>query len=272
MGPYRQGGAVTASTHVAGVRIDSVDLKSAAAMIESAVTTRAPMQVATVNLDFLVRAQTSAALRQALARSELNVADGMPLVWLARLAGRELPGRTAGSDLVPAAMALLAARGARVFLLGGERAVALEAGRRLVEAYPGLVIAGVCEPPRAAIDRMPNRSMVRLVQQAHPDVLLVAFGNPKQELWIARHREALGVSVVIGVGCTLDLIAGRTARAPRWMQATGLEWMFRLGQEPSRLFARYATDALWLARFAARATRERFAQARPGRTVRSAGP
>ena len=107
------------STRVAGVRIDAVDLESAAALIEAAVTTRATMQIATVNLDFLVRAQRSHELRRVLNGSELNVADGMPLVWLSRLSGRPLPGRTAGSDLVPLALSRLAARGARVFLLGG---------------------------------------------------------------------------------------------------------------------------------------------------------
>jgi N-acetylglucosaminyldiphosphoundecaprenol N-acetyl-beta-D-mannosaminyltransferase len=252
---------VIGSGQIAGVRIDSVDLASAVALIESAVGDRSPIQIATVNLDFLVRAQRSAELRRVLASTELNVADGMPLVWLSKLAGRRLPGRTAGSDLVPLAMSRLAARGARVFLLGGERAVALEAGKRLVEAYPGLVIAGHCEPPRVAIERMPNRSIVRLIQQARPDVLLVAFGNPKQELWISRHRQSLGVSVAIGVGCTLDLIAGRSVRAPGWMQQTGLEWLFRLAQEPRRLFMRYVTDSLWLARFAFGAARQRFAHA-----------
>jgi N-acetylglucosaminyldiphosphoundecaprenol N-acetyl-beta-D-mannosaminyltransferase len=248
-----------ASTQVAGVRIDSIDLVSAVDLIESAVTDRSPMQIATVNLDFLVRAQRSVELRQVLDRSDLNVADGMPLVWLSKLAGRPLPGRTAGSDLVPLALSRLAAMGARVFLLGGERAVAMEAGRRLLEAYPGLVIAGHCEPPVAAIERMPNRSIVRLIQAARPDVLLVALGNPKQELWIARHREALGVSVAIGVGCTLDLLAGKSRRAPRWMQQTGLEWLFRLGQEPRRLFGRYVLDSLWLARFAVDVAHERLA-------------
>jgi N-acetylglucosaminyldiphosphoundecaprenol N-acetyl-beta-D-mannosaminyltransferase len=247
------------STQVAGVRIDTVDLKSAVDLIESAVSGRSPIQIATVNLDFLVRAQRSVELRSVLTRSELNVADGMPLVWLSKLAGRPLPGRTAGSDLVPLALSRLAAMGARVFLFGGERAVALEAGRRLVEAYPGLVIAGHCEPPRTAIERMPNRSIVRLIQAARPDVLLVALGNPKQELWIARHRDALGVSVAIGVGCTLDLLAGKSRRAPRWMQTTGLEWLFRLGQEPGRLFSRYVMDSLWLARFAVGAAHQRFA-------------
>jgi N-acetylglucosaminyldiphosphoundecaprenol N-acetyl-beta-D-mannosaminyltransferase len=249
---------VIGSLQVAGVRIDSVDLKSAVDLIETAVSDRAPMQIATVNLDFLVRAQRSDELRRVLNLSELNVADGMPLVWLSKLAGRPLPGRTAGSDLVPMALSRLAAMGARIFLFGGERAVALEAGHRLAAAYPGLVVAGHCEPPLAAIERMPNRSIIRLIQAARPDVLLVALGNPKQELWIARHRQALGVSVAIGVGCTLDLLAGNLQRAPRWMQTSGLEWLFRVAQEPRRLFMRYVMDGLWLARFAVGAACERF--------------
>ncbi|TMC54314.1 MAG: WecB/TagA/CpsF family glycosyltransferase [Chloroflexi bacterium] len=245
---------------VAGVRVDAVDLEGAVARIESAVSDGTLLQIATINLDFLVRAQRSAELRQILNQSELNVADGMPVVWLSNLAGRRLPSRTAGSDLVPMALGRLAARGARVFLLGGEGAVAADAGRRLAEAYPGLVIAGHCEPPRASIDRMPNRSILRLIQQARPDVLLVALGNPKQELWISRHREALGVKVAIGVGCTLDLLAGKSRRAPGWMQRAGLEWLYRLGQEPRRLVGRYVIDTLWLGLFAVGAARQRLAR------------
>lgn len=252
-----------ASAQLAGVRIDSVDLNSAVDLIEAAVRGRSPMQIATVNLDFLVRAQRSLELREVLKLSELNVADGMPIVWLSRLAGRPLPGRTAGSDLIPLALSRIASMGARIFLFGGEHAVAVEAGRRLVQAYPGLVMAGHCEPPRTAIERMPNRSIIQLINAARPDVLLVALGNPKQELWIARNRKALRVSVAIGVGCTLDLLAGRSRRAPRWMQAAGLEWTFRLGQEPRRLFIRYFMDALWLARFAFRAAHQRVAQHGP---------
>lgn len=243
---------MTASTVLAGIRVDSIDLASAVDLIASAVEERSPVQIATVNLDFLVRAQRSDELRTVLNRSELNVADGMPVVWLSRLAGRPLSGRTAGSDLVPLAMSRLAEKGARVFLLGGEDAVAIAAAQRLVDANPGLVIAGHCEPPRGDIDRMPNRSIVQLIRAARPDVLLVALGNPKQELWIARHRDLLDVSVAIGVGCTLDLIAGKSRRAPRWMQKTGLEWLFRVAQEPRRLFARYVRDGIWLTLFATR--------------------
>lgn len=252
-----------ASARLAGIRVDRIDLHGAVSRIESAVVDRSPIQIATVNLDFLVQAQRSYELRTALEGSDLNVADGMPVVWLARLAGQRVPGRTAGSDLVPLALSRLAARGARVFLLGGDRSVALEAGRWLAEAYPGLVVAGHCEPPFAGIDRMPNRSIVNLIRAARPDVLLVALGNPKQELWIARHRNLLGVSVAIGVGCTLDLLARRSRRAPRWMQRTGLEWLFRLAQEPRRLFARYIVDGLWLGRFAIRAAHQRLVQRSP---------
>jgi len=254
---------ISGAQRVAGVRIDPVDLGSAVEMIETAVKERSPMQVATVNLDFLVRAQGSAELMTALGESELNVADGMPVVWLSRLAGRSLPGRTAGSDLVPLALGRLAQTGARVFLLGGEGAVAAEAATRLRSAYPGLVIAGHCEPPRSEIERMPNRSILRLIELARADVLLVALGNPKQDVWIARHRGMIGASVAIGVGCTLDLLAGRVARAPRWMQDVGLEWLFRLVHEPRRLFRRYVLDVAWLARFAAEIARDRWLRAVP---------
>ena len=250
-----------AGGRVAGVRIDAVDLESAMARIETAIGTGSRIQIATVNLDFLVQAQRSAELRSVLNQSDLNIADGMPVVWLSKLAGRDLPGRTAGSDLVPLALSRLAARHARVFLLGGEGAVAIDAARRLEQIYPGLVVAGHCEPPRASIDRMPNRSIIRLIRHSRPDVLLVALGNPKQELWIARHLQQLDVSVAIGVGCTLDIMAGRVRRAPGWMQKVGLEWLFRLMQEPGRLFRRYAIDSLWLARFVWSAARNRQAPA-----------
>ena len=126
----------------------------------------------------------------------------------------------------------------------------------LTKANPGLTVAGIFEPPRADVDQMPNDLIINSINQSNADVLLVAFGNPKQELWIARHRHLLQVPVAIGVGCTLDLIAGRMRRAPLWMQGAGLEWVWRLGQEPRRLFGRYFTDGIWLARLALRVVAE----------------
>jgi N-acetylglucosaminyldiphosphoundecaprenol N-acetyl-beta-D-mannosaminyltransferase len=129
----------------------------------------------------------------------------------------------------------------------------------MVELNPDLVLAGTYEPPRARIEEMDNDEILARIAAAAPDVLLVAFGHPKQERWIDLHRDQLPVSVAIGVGCVLDLTAGRSRRAPGWMQEAGLEWLYRLAQEPNRLFARYVTDAAWLVPLAARAVRTRFA-------------
>jgi N-acetylglucosaminyldiphosphoundecaprenol N-acetyl-beta-D-mannosaminyltransferase len=121
------------------------------------------------------------------------------------------------------------------------------AARRLAREHEGLDIVGWLEPPRAPLESLDSEGIVAAVNQAEPDVLLVAFGNPKQELWIAQHRHLLpGVSVLIGVGCVFDLLAGRARRAPRWMQRSGLEWLHRLAGEPRRLARRYLNDGAWL--------------------------
>jgi N-acetylglucosaminyldiphosphoundecaprenol N-acetyl-beta-D-mannosaminyltransferase len=216
-------------------------------------------QVSTINLDFLVRSQRDPEVRRVFRRTDLNLADGTPVVWLGRLLGAAMPGRVAGADFVPELVRALAGRGARLFLLGGEGGVAEAAGRRMVELNPDLVLAGTYEPPRARVEEMDNAEILARIAAAAPDVLLVAFGHPKQERWIDLHRDDLHVSVAIGVGCVLDLTAGRSRRAPRWMQAAGLEWFYRLAQEPTRLLGRYVTDAAWLLPIAAGAIRTRFA-------------
>ena len=231
---------------LAGVPIDPVAMRGAVDRILGAVGGGKLLQVCTVNLDFLVRAQTHAEIGRILAHADLNVADGAPVVWLSRLTGHQVPGRIAGADLVPQMIAGAAASGASVFLLGGQNGVAQRASAALLARHPTLRIAGVHEPPLMKIDSVDDDRIVGLVNASKADILIVALGHPKQELWIDRNREQLQVSVAIGGGCCLDLIAGQVQRAPSWMQAAGLEWLFRLIQEPRRLARRYATDAAWL--------------------------
>jgi len=231
---------------VMGVPIDAVDMSSALVRLREAIRGGRLFQVSTINLDFLVRAQTDPNIRRIFQSSDLNLADGAPVVWLGRLLGAVIPERVAGADLVPALVREAAEMGGRVFLLGGEDGVAEIAATRLRQLYPGLVIAGTYEPPRAAVDDLDNRAILERIREAGPDVLLVALGHPKQELWIDLHRAELPAMVVVGVGCVLDLIAGKTQRAPAWMQRYGLEWAYRLAQEPRRLVGRYITDAAWL--------------------------
>jgi N-acetylglucosaminyldiphosphoundecaprenol N-acetyl-beta-D-mannosaminyltransferase len=238
---------------IAGVAIDRVNMAAALDRLGYAMVHRRQVQVATVNMDFLVRAQRQPELQRVLAGSELNVADGAPVVWLSRLLGRPVPDRVAGADLVPKLVGEAAAHGAGVFLLGGMGGVAEAAARRLAQEFPGLRVAGWHEPPRASLQDLDGERIVQLVEGSGAEVLLVALGNPKQELWIARHRDRLpGVSVAVGVGCVFDLWAGRARRAPAWMQEAGLEWLYRLLAEPRRLAWRYVTDGAWLLLIASR--------------------
>jgi N-acetylglucosaminyldiphosphoundecaprenol N-acetyl-beta-D-mannosaminyltransferase len=225
-----------------GVPIDSVDLDQAVDRAMEAVADGAFVQICTVNLDFLVNARRDPATDALLRCSELNLADGAPVVWLGRLLGCRLPGRVAGSDLVPRLAESAAVAGAGIFFLGGEGGSAAAAAERLAARCRGLVVAGVHEPARAALDDMDDDDIVRRLEQSGADILLVALGHPKQDKWIARNRHRLPVSVAVGVGCTFDLIACRRTRAPQWMQRTGLEWLFRLLHEPRRLGLRYVVD------------------------------
>jgi len=229
---------------IAGVPIDRVRAAQAVRIVLEAVEARTFLQVCTVNLDFLVNARRNRAVASLLQHSALNLADGMPVVWLGRLLGQRLDERVAGADFVPALVSQAAHEGASVFLLGGENGVARRAADRLTAENPGLRLAGVYEPSVASVDQLEDDEILRRLRQAHPDILLVALGHPKQDLWIRAHRDELPVSVAIGVGCTFDLLAGRK-RAPSWMRRSGMEWFYRLTQE-RRLLRRYATDATWL--------------------------
>ena len=261
----RQGSEVApamARFTIAGVPLDPVDMTEAISRLRAAIGGRQLFQVSTINLDFMARAQSDPQVRRIFSHSNLNLADGAPVVWVGRLLGAKVPERVAGADLVPAFMKESAEMGARVFLLGGEGGVAAAAAERLMAQYPTLVVAGTYEPPRASIEDMNNDEILAQIDAARPDVLLVALGHPKQERWIDMHRDRLPVSVAIGVGCVFDLIAGRTKRAPRWMQVAGLEWFYRLVQEPRRLFGRYVIDAAWLVPIIAATLRERLAHRR----------
>ena len=182
-------------------------------------------------------------LREINLRAAFILADGAPLVWGSRLRGSPLPECVAGSDLIFHLCEEAAREGFRVFLLGGGEGVAEEAARRLVDRYPGLQVVGVECPPFREPTPEEEEALLDRIRMARPDLLFVAFGQPKGERWIVRHFERLAVPVSVQVGASLDFAAGRVRRAPRWMQKTGLEWAFRLSLEPRRLLGRYAGNA-----------------------------
>jgi N-acetylglucosaminyldiphosphoundecaprenol N-acetyl-beta-D-mannosaminyltransferase len=229
---------------VLGVAFDPMTLDRAVDRIEQMVASGQPQYVVTPNVDFLVQAKRDSALHKILADAHLVLCDGKPVVWAARCLGVTLPGRVAGSDLVPALLTRAAERGWRIFLLGGSETAGAEASRRIAAAHPSIANITHYSPPHRPLGAMNNAEIFARVQAAKPDLMLVCFGCPKQEKWMAQHYRALGVPVMIGAGGTIDFMAGRLKRAPVWMRRSGTEWLFRLSQEPRRLFKRYADDLL----------------------------
>ena len=230
---------------ILGIPIDFSDLSSVVPRIVAAARERQPFQVATVNLDFLVNSQRDDEVRSILMESEINIPDGTPVVWAARFLGIDDAVRIAGADLVPALVGEAADEGLRVFLLGGEDGAAADAAQHLSAQFPSAVI-DYFEPPCVPLDQFDDVAILDRIAKVQPHILLVAFGHPKQEKWIRRHRALLPMAAV-GVGCSLDLIAGRQSRAPRWMQKAGLEWSYRMVHEPRRLAPRYASNFVGLA-------------------------
>lgn len=216
---------------ILGLEVDAVTYDAALAQIESFVREGNTHQVVTVNPEFVMRAQSDETFRRVLNQADLAVADGMGLVWAARLLGQRLPERVAGSDLVPRIAQRAAEKGWRLYFLGASGGVAEQAAHVLKGRCPGLQVAGTYAGSAAA---EMEETIVEHIRATPPDILFVAYGAPAQEMWIARNLARLGVPVAMGVGGAFDFIAGRAERAPHWVRRLGLEWLHRLIHEPWR--------------------------------------
>ncbi|MGC9396461.1 MAG: WecB/TagA/CpsF family glycosyltransferase, partial [Anaerolineae bacterium] len=188
-------------------------------------------QIATVNPEFLMKARHDPNFRATLQRVALCIPDGIGVVWAARLRGKKLRERVAGSDLVPRLAAEATRHGWRIFYLGAAPGVAKKAADILAARYPGLNVAG-CYAGSPAPEE--EEDIVARVRAARADILLVAYGAPKQDLWLDRNLVHTGATVGIGVGGSFDFITGVSRRAPRWLRRLGLEWLYRLVREPWR--------------------------------------
>ncbi|MFO1460147.1 MAG: WecB/TagA/CpsF family glycosyltransferase [Verrucomicrobiota bacterium] len=248
---------------ILGVPFDNVTMDETVEIIAEMIASREPHYLATANVDFVVQASADVELRRILFDAHLVLCDGMPLVWASRKLGNPLPGRVTGSDLVPRLLAEAEVRGWRVFFLGGTAESVQKAAENTQLRHPALQLVGAYSPPFKPLLEMDHDDILRRVTQARPDLLFVAFGCPKQEKWINMHYRSLGVPVSVGVGATIDFLAGTFRRAPRWMQRTGTEWLFRMLQEPRRLLRRYGHDSVVFSRAILNQVRE--LRDRPGR-------
>ncbi len=210
-----------------------------------------PRYAVTANVDFTTQAYDDPDLKKIVFFADRVVCDGMPLVWLSRIFGRPLRERVAGSDMVPRLLEICAEERRAVYFFGSDMRTLEEAKVIVEQRYPGLRVAGMDSPPVGAVIDWDNEELCRRMQASGAGLLLVCLGCPKQERWIFAHHREAGIPLSIGVGASLDFIAGKQKRAPMWMQKTGLEWFWRMSSNPSRLVSRYGKDLLFLTKAAA---------------------
>ena len=217
--------------NILGVNVDAVTMPEAVAHVTEAMDVRANVMIATANAEMIMRATHDEELRDILNAAALVVPDGAGTVWAARHLGHAMPERVAGYDLAQELLRRAPAEGRRIYFFGAAPGVAEKAKEKAEQLYPGIEIVGVRNGFFSPAD---NAAIIAEIREARPDLLLVALGVPKQEKWIAAHLAELDVPAAIGVGGTLDVMAGVMKRAPYWMQKAKLEWLFRGLMQPKR--------------------------------------
>jgi len=238
-------GHYSCRVNILGILIHNLTMPEAVQSVRQLILEKTPSVIVTPNVDVLAQTSRNIDFKNLYRRSDLIVADGMPLVWAARLLGTPLKTRVSGADLFPNICKMAAEQGYSVFLLGGKPDAAKLTSERLMKEYPGLKVSGIyCPPYGFENNEQENAKIIRMLKDAKPDVLFVGLGTPKQEKWIFEYKELYGIPVSMCVGGSFELYCGMLKRAPLWMQKTGLEWLWRLMIEPRRLWKRYLVDDL----------------------------
>ncbi len=228
-----------------GIAIADVSLGELFGIVDQRIEAGASGYIVTPNIDHICVLRQNTQLRRAYEDAFLALPDGMAVMWAARLLGRPLRQKLSGSDLVPWLAEHASKQGHRVFFFGAAPGVAEEAARKLEARFPELEVAGAYSPPLGfEQDPALNKAAIERVRKAQPDICFIALGSPKQEIWMHEHYSALDVPVCLGIGAAIDFAAGKVRRAPVILQRSGLEWLWRLCQEPRRLWRRYLVQDL----------------------------
>ena len=236
-------------------------MNTAVHVVDDWIRRREPNYVTVTGVHGVMESQKDMDLRKIHNRAGMVTPDGMPLVWLGRLNGRKDITRVYGPDLMLAICKQSTTAGYRHYFYGGNEGVPEILKAKLVQRFPGLNVVGTYSPPFRQLTEEEDKGVVDMINAAEPDIVWVGLSTPKQERWMAQHRDRLNAPVLIGVGAAFDFNADLKKRAPRWMQRNGLEWFFRLCSEPRRLWRRYlwantffllflAASALGLKRYA----------------------
>lgn len=230
---------------ILGLPFDSVSMVDVIAQLRDHVESRRRCFISTPNLNFLIAARSDETFRQSVFESDLSLADGMPIIWVARLLGVPLPGRVPGSGLIEALQTdpETIAQPIQVFFFGGETGLAEKACRQLKVNPGGLVCVGAIDPGFGTAEELSDPAHIDAINAADPDFLIVALGAKKGQAWIVANAQELNVPIVAHLGAVIKFVAGEVARAPSWIQFIGLEWLWRIQQEPG-LWRRYYSDGI----------------------------
>ncbi|MGO4994991.1 WecB/TagA/CpsF family glycosyltransferase [Jeotgalibaca porci] len=205
--------------------------------------------VVTPNVDHIVQLERGGELREVYQNADLILADGKPLLWIAKWYGTPIKQKISGSDLFPLLCERASKKGHTMFFLGAAEGVAAKAAENLTQRYPGLQVVGTYSPPFGfEKDAVEMQKIENMIKDLNPQILIVGLGCPKQEKFILHNRKKLKVPISLGLGASLDFEAGKIKRAPAWMANYGFEWLFRITQDPKRMFKRYLIDDLKILR------------------------
>ena len=225
-----------AQVEVLGCPVTKLSLDDFVSLAEQFIESRKPHYIAVVNAAKVVNMRSDRELKESVLMADAIGADGVPLVWASRFLGNPLPGRVNGTDLMDKLLAKANEKAYRIYFFGATQEVLDRVLETVRSKYPGVKIAGFHNGYFSAAQ---ESAIVQKIRAADADILFIAFGTPKKELWVKQYLSAMGVPVVHGVGGSFDVLAGLIPRAPLWMQRNGLEWFFRLLQEPRRMWRRY---------------------------------
>ncbi|MHB1757752.1 MAG: WecB/TagA/CpsF family glycosyltransferase [Leptospirillum sp.] len=223
-----------------GISVASVTLGEASEVFSEMARKKETRVIFTANAEHIALMSSNREFQKAYHGADFILADGMPLVWFSRLIGERLPERVTGSDLLPELCRMAEKKSLKVFFLGGTDDVTPKAIANLLKRFPALHVVGFATPwIDLANDEEIHSDLIETINQSGADIVFIGFGAPKQEIWLTRNKDRLKTGIVISVGGTFDFLAGKTVRAPLWMQKSGQEWLWRLLHEPKRLWRRY---------------------------------
>jgi len=223
--------------------VDNLTMNEALGEIDRLIQENKNAYVVTPNVDHIVQLERGGELVDVYKKADLILTDGKPLIWISKWYRTPIKEKISGSDLFPLLCKMAAEKGYTMFFLGAAEGVAAKAAQNLMKKYEGLNVVGTYSPPYGfEKNEAEMKKIEKMIKDVHPHILIVGLGCPKQELFILHNKERLGVPISLGLGASLDFEAGNIKRAPKWMANHGLEWLFRITQDPRRLVKRYLVD------------------------------